>query len=79
VEEVCMSNITLSVDDELLEKSREYARRHRISLNSLIRTLLKRTVDQDSSLWLEDAFEKADEVNIYSGESRWTRDELYDV
>jgi len=34
-------NITLSASEKLIEKSREYARRHNTSLNNLIRVFEK--------------------------------------
>ncbi len=41
-----MKNITLSLDDRLLEAGREYARRHRTTLNALVRELLERAVSR---------------------------------
>jgi hypothetical protein len=41
-----MRNLTLSLDDRLLEESREYARKHGTTLNGLIRDLLAKTVGQ---------------------------------
>lgn len=35
-----MANVTLSIDDELLRKGREYASSRGTSLNALVRTLL---------------------------------------
>lgn len=43
-----MKNITLSIHEDLLMKSREYALKHGTSLNNLIRRLLKTTVMTDS-------------------------------
>ena len=39
-----LKNVTLSLPEDLLLKSREYAERHGTSLNELIRTLLRQTV-----------------------------------
>ena len=45
-----MKNVTLSIPNDLLEKSRKYAARHGTSLNELIRNLLRRNVtDLDKS------------------------------
>jgi len=38
---VQMPNITLSIEKDLLEKSRDFARRRNTSLNSLIRSFLE--------------------------------------
>ena len=39
-----MQNITLSLDEDILKAGREYAKKHKTSLNSLIRRLLEQTV-----------------------------------
>lgn len=74
-----MRNITLSIDDDLLEKGRDYARSHNISLNVLVRRLLEQAVVRKDSRWLDEMFELMDKVNVSSKGKRWTRDELYRV
>lgn len=74
-----MRNITLSIDDDLLEKGREYARSHNISLNALVRKLLKQAVVREEGNWLDDMFKLMDRANVSSEGKRWTRDELYRV
>lgn len=74
-----MKNITLSIDDELLQKGREYARAHNISLNVLVRRLLEQAVVRKESRWLDDMFDLMDKANVSSKGKRWTRDELYRV
>ena len=44
-----MKNVTLSLPDDLLRRSREYAQQHGTSLNELIRNLLKRQVSPNES------------------------------
>ena len=39
-------NVTLSVDDELVRRAREYARAHKTSLNQMIRDYLRLTVGE---------------------------------
>lgn len=39
-----MANITLSIDDELLNRGRAYARTRGTSLNTLVRKLLTETI-----------------------------------
>lgn len=73
-----MKNITLSIPEELLQKSREYAQKHGTSLNEMIRTLLIQTVTsagmgpvqrlKDNTAWFE-----ADTKGW-----KWNREELYD-
>lgn len=72
-----MKNITLAVDDETLKLGREYARRHRTSLNGLIRRLLDQTVRTSSARWLDDAFGLMDRAAGSSRGTRWTRGDLH--
>ncbi len=44
-----MANVTLSIDDDVLKRSREYARAHGVSLNAMIRDLLERAVSAPSA------------------------------
>lgn len=74
-----MKNITLSLDEKLLEAGREYARAHKMSLNSLIRRLLTQTVLPSSEDWLEEMFKLMDQSKANSRGQKWTREELYDV
>jgi len=75
-------NITLSADEKLIEKSREYARRHYTSLNNLIREYLKKLSDStlDDNLSAGESFTAM--TQMYAGESspdyHFNRDDLYD-
>ena len=40
-----MKNITLSIDENILKTGREYARRHNISFNAMVRQLIEQAVD----------------------------------
>lgn len=74
-----MKNITLSIDEKLLEAGRKYAKKHNTSLNALIRKLLSQTVLPSSGEWVEECFELMDK---YGGDSQgrtWKRDDLYDA
>jgi hypothetical protein len=66
------------MDEELIEKGREYARRHGISFNALLRDLLKRRITQDSD-WVEESFRAMDAAAGHSGGERVRRDELHDA
>ena len=72
-----MKNITLSIPDDLLMKSREYALKHGTSLNNLIRRILKTTVMTDSENELKSIFEHMDKADVKKN-LKWTRDELYE-
>lgn len=73
-----MANVTLSINDDLLKKSRLYAADHHLSLNALIRQLLRRTVESDSEQWLEECFHLMDQSEANSNGRKWNRDEVYE-
>jgi len=74
-----MKNVTLSIDDDILKIGREYARRHNISFNAMVRQLIEQTVKSSSDKWLYDTFSLMDKLNVSSEGESWTRDELYRV
>jgi hypothetical protein len=71
-----MANITLSIDDELLNRGRSYARERGTSLNSLVRKLLVDAVSSpDASV--DSIIER---LKLSSGDSKglkFTREELH--
>jgi len=73
-----MANVTMSIDDDLLKKSRKYAAKHNTSLNALMRRLLKKTVESGSYDWLEECFLLMDQSRGDSGGKKWKRSDLYD-
>ena len=73
-----MKNVTLSIPDELLSKSREYAKKHGTSLNQFIRTMLKQYVKNQEKSTIQKLLDKCDEVSVISKPIKWTRDEIYD-
>jgi hypothetical protein len=74
-----MPNITISIDEKLLKSGREYAGRHKTSVNALIRSLLEQTVKSDSAQWLDECFALMDRAGGRSKGKRWKRGELYDA
>lgn len=74
-----MKNITLAIEENLLNAGREYAKEHGTSLNGLIRKLLEQTVKQRSNNWLEDCFRLMDKAKGNSRGKKWKREDLYDV
>jgi hypothetical protein len=73
-----MRNVTIALDDPIYEAGRSYAREHHISLNGLIRHLLKQTVLREPAKDACDQFfSVADKVRGNSGGKRWSREELY--
>lgn len=72
-----MKNITLSIDEDILQAGREYAKRHNLSLNALIRKILKQTVVSDSNEWLNETFDLMDRAVADSKGKKWKREDLY--
>ncbi len=77
--ECFMANLTLSLDDGLLQKSREAALREHTSVNALVREYLVRYVDAKSR-----RLEALDTLDALAGRSAsasseaWTRDTLHE-
>ena len=77
-----MPNVTISLDEELIKKSRSYAAKNNTSLNAMIRNLLKKNVTNSSESWLDNCFKIMDQTNFNSDKTKlkkWKREELYDV
>ncbi|MCI0411783.1 hypothetical protein L0222_03160 [bacterium] len=75
-----MKNVTLSVDDKELEAGRRYAEEQGLSLNSLIRQLLRRTVHTSAERWMDECFELMDQAKIKGSKAKsWKREDIYDV
>jgi plasmid stability protein len=72
-----MANLTISLDDELLRAGRAYAEKHNTSLNALIRTILERTVTEQSDAWLEEVLDLFDQQRTRSKGKAWSRKDLY--
>lgn len=72
-------NITLSADKSLIEKSRQYAKKHNTSLNNLIRDYLEKIVGKQDREELAKEFEKL--ATAMGGKSspdfRFNRKEIY--
>ncbi len=73
-----MKNVTLSIPNDLLEKSREYATRHGTSLNEYIRELLRRNVRPETEHTIDSLLRHCEDLKIDQSTWKWNRDELYD-
>jgi hypothetical protein len=74
-----MKNVTLAMDERLLEQSREYAQKHHTTLNGLIRGLLRRTVGaQRRASWVDEFLKLARTSGGNSRGWKWNREEIYD-
>ncbi len=72
-----MKNITLALDEKIIKKGRKYASKHNLTLNSLVRELLEKTVEEDSQNWLEESFRLMDQVKLPKTAKKWKRQDLY--
>jgi plasmid stability protein len=72
-----MKNVTLSLPDDLLAKSREYAKEHNTSINQMIRDFLTSSVMKKQQNALDTLFEHMDSTKVEMSE-KWTREELYE-
>ncbi|GEM_PF-1100741 len=61
-------NITLSADEKLIKKARDYANRHNTSLNALVRDFLKEIVNDRDAQKAADEFEMI--ALTYGGNSK---------
>lgn len=76
-----MPNITLAIDEDLLEKSRDYAERKGTTLNALVRELLGQEIDQDkrreeARRGLLELMEKS--TARLGPDYKWNREEIYE-
>jgi plasmid stability protein len=74
-----MANLTLSLDDELLQKAREAALREHTSVNALVREYLKQYVSaRDRRLSALDVLDAVAERTESASSERWSRESLHD-
>ena len=74
-----VANLTLSLDDALLQKAREAALRENTSVNALVRDYLSRYVDARSRrLQALDTFDGVADHCTSSSQSPWSRESLHE-
>lgn len=76
-----MKNITLALEDDVLDGMRRYAAHHRTTVNALIRDHCKRIVSQEdrAAQARRELAELSERSNGRLGPDwKWNRDELYD-
>ena len=73
-----MKNITLALDEETLAAGRDYAQRHKTTLNNLVRELLRKTTMVDRKAAAREMIRLMDKYSGRSSGKRWTREKLYD-
>lgn len=73
-----MANLTLSLDDDVLQKAREAALRERTSVNALVRTYLIGYVNAKSRrLEAIDALDDLAQRSKSRSTKAWSRDDLH--
>lgn len=72
-----MKHITLSISDELLDKSIAYAKLNGTNLNDLVIELLRHHVDTISMSPAEKLPERSNKLTISTKDRKWNRDESY--
>ena len=73
-----MTNLTLNIDDALLQQAREAALRDQTSVNALVREYLNRYVDAKRRRF--EALDTLDAIAMRtnsSSEVNWSRDDLH--
>lgn len=73
-----MKNVTISIPEDLLRKSREYAQQHGASLNEFIRTLLRQAVTPPGNDPVQKLIDNSERLSVSTKDQKWNRDELYD-
>lgn len=74
-----MANLTLSIDDDLLQRAREAALRDRTSVNALVRDYLTRYADNRRRRFEAlDALDALASSTAARSEKPWGRDELHE-
>jgi hypothetical protein len=72
-----VANLTLSIPDALLEKTKQLANKRGISVNALVRENLERMVEIPHAEWWETLQRQLKDVR-YTENWTWNRDELYE-
>lgn len=74
-----MPKVTISIDDDLLEAGRRFARDRKISLSALIRDLLSKAVANPSRNRMREMFKTVDGLKLNTRPWKWNRAEIYDL
>lgn len=74
-----MANLTLAIDDALLQRAREAALRDNTSVNALVREFLGRYVDARSRrLKVLSDFERLASESHSASQTPWSREDLHE-
>lgn len=74
-----VKNVTISLDEELIRQTREFAQKQGTTLNQLIRDLLTRTVEQDRKQKIVSFLQWTEKENIAPEGGTWlSREEIHE-
>jgi len=73
-----MRNVTLSIPDDLLSKSRAYAEQHGTTLNQMIRDLLRRNVTAEGESGAQSLIDHAERTAVSMKGHTWNREDAYE-
>lgn len=75
-----MKNITLAIDEEVLDEARRVAANRKTTVNGLVREFLQRIVEQENRAEraMRELARMSERTTGELGPRTWTRDELYD-
>ena len=75
-----MKNVTLAIDETLLERARDLAGRRKTTLNAMVRSLLEHEVEQEDRIaWAKRGLKELMENSTgrLPPDYKWNRDEIY--
>ena len=75
-----MKNVTLAIDETLLDRARGLAKRRKTTLNAMVRSLLEHEVEQEDRIaWAKAGMKRLmEEAPLDLGtDYKWNRDEIY--
>jgi plasmid stability protein len=75
-----MANLTIAIEDELLQRARVRALQQGTSVNAVLRQYLQAWTDDSRSRQtaIREILDLANSIDTGSGGRRWTRDELHE-
>ncbi len=73
-----MGNVTLSIPDDLLMRSRAYAEQHGTTLNQMIRDLLKRNVTATEESVAQSLIDHTERTAVSMKGHTWNREDAYE-
>jgi len=73
-----MKNVTLSIPEDVLRRSREYARKHGTTLNDLVRNLLRKTISDHHEDFEKNIDKVMGDMGVDTTHLDYRREDLYE-